>query len=74
MRYITLSPEIKAELGMIKLKHRELSEIANEYVNLLKERIGIWNEYKAEKTADLDKEFCCFILICYFIISFLYPA
>lgn len=51
LRYITLSPEIKAELGMIKLKHRELSEIANEYVNLLKERIGIWNEYKAEKNS-----------------------
>lgn len=48
LRYIPIYPDIKAEMGMIKLKHRELSEIANEYVTLLKNRISDWNEYRAE--------------------------
>lgn len=48
IRYIKIEPQTKCELGWIKLKNKELTEIASEYIDILKERIRRWG--KADKT------------------------
>lgn len=46
VRYIEITPSEECELGYIKLTGTRLSEIGEEYINILQERIDSWNIYK----------------------------
>lgn len=46
IRYIEISPPIECELGYIKLKGTNLSDIGKLYIEQIKKRIKNWNEAK----------------------------
>ena len=49
IRYITIEPKVKCELGLIKQRNRELSDVAAEYIQVLKNRIKNWEAAKTAK-------------------------
>lgn len=53
IRYIELTPAIKAELCYIKIKNRELSTMGNEFIEITKKLIQEWKDSGAEETLTL---------------------
>ena len=44
VRYIELRPEVPCALSYIKIKNRQLSDIGQDYIDMLTERINIWRQ------------------------------